>query len=305
MAKRVATAPGGPWSGLLHRLRNRLPERTGEAAAQTVLRVLLAVVLVVSGYLLAVQMKEYLMGLERFQVSPASINFLSLPSWVTPEIRAEIAQVPGLPERFSILEPGLAGRVARAYRLNPWVSEVTLVERRFPNRLKVGLVLRRPVAVVRYRGSYFLADAKGVRLPLRFRSWPQPGYRLLIVIGATEPPPPSGTAWQDEAVRAGCAVAELLRTRGLDRALQITAVDASNLEGRIRRDQPDIVLHTASRMRIFWGRSPLRWRPGDGSQTVKRKLYYLQQLARSRNLNLRRLDYVDLRFDKLVARERL
>lgn len=304
MARRAAPASRAQ-PGLLGRLRGRIPGRTGEVAAQVVLRLLLVVVLVVAGYLLVLEMEGYLAGLERFQVSPASINFLAVPSWVTPGIREQIGRAPGLPERFSILEPGLAGRVAQAYRRNPWVAEVTLVERRFPNRLKVGLVLRRPVVAVRYRGSYYLVDAQAVRLPLRFRSWPQPGYRLPIVTGVTEQPPRSGAAWQDGAVRAGGAVAELLRTQGLDRALEITAVDVSNLGGRIRRDRPGIVLHTASRMRIFWGRSPLRWGPGDGSQTVSRKLLYLSKLARNKNLNFRRLDYVDLRFDNLVARERL
>jgi len=287
---------------LWERLRARLPERTEEVMGQTVLRVLLAAFILVAGYLLIREMKGYVLGLERFQVSPATLTFTAVPSWVTPEIQQQIAHIPDLPERFSILERGLAIRVAEAYQRNPWVAEVERVERRFPNRLKVRLLLRRPTGAVRYRGSYYLVDSQAVRLPLRFRSWPQPGYRLPIVAGAHTEPPPSGAVWEDEAVRAGCAVAQLLERHGFDRRLAVTAVDAGNVGGRLRRGEPDIVLHTASRTRIFWGRSPLEWQPGDGSQTVGRKLLYLARLAKTQNLG--RLEYADIRYDRLLVKDR-
>jgi len=301
MAKRT-TAATRRKSSLLERLRARVPKGAEELAAQTALRALLVAFILVGGYLLVKEMKTFVCQLERFQVSPATLTFTALPSRVTPKVQQQLAYIPDLPERFSILEPNLATRVAQAYERNPWVAEVRAVERHFPNRLTLALSLRRPVAAVRYRGSYYLADGEANRLPLRFRSWPQPEYRLPIVTGALTEPPRSGAQWQDEAVRAGCAVAQLLKTHGFVRRLGVTVVDASNLGGRRRRGDPDIVLQTASRMRIFWGRSPLEWQPGDGSQTVTRKLLYLKRLAETQDP--RRLDYADIRYDRLLVKDR-
>jgi len=238
MAKRT-TAATRRKSSLLERLRARVPKGAEELAAQTALRALLVAFILVGGYLLVKEMKTFVCQLERFQVSPATLTFTALPSWVTPKVQQQLAYIPDLPERFSILEPNLATRVAQAYERNPWVAEVRAVERHFPNRLTLALSLRRPVAAVRYRGSYYLADGEANRLPLRFRSWPQPEYRLPIVTGALTEPPRSGAQWQDEAVRAGCAVAQLLKTHGFVRRLGVTVVDASNLGGRRRRGDPD------------------------------------------------------------------
>jgi len=291
-------------SGFWERLRAQIPEGSEEVVAQTVLRLLLIAFILVAGYLLIQEMKGYVTGLERFQVSPATLTFTATPSWVTPEIGQQLTRLPDLPERFSILEPGLAKRVADAYERNAWVAEVKLVERHFPNRLQVALVLRRPVAAVRYRGAYYLVDGEAVRLPLRFGSWPQPDFQLPIVTGARTQPPRSGAVWQDEAVRAGCGVAKLLQTYGYGCQLGVTAVDAGNLGGRLRRGDPDIVLHTASRMRILWGRSPLAWQPGGGSQTVTRKLLYLKRLLDDHEIDPNRLEYADIRFDRLLVKPR-
>lgn len=290
--------------------RRRLGERLqaalrrgGELLVTQVLpRVLLTAFILGAGYLLLREMREYVTGLERFQVSPATLRFTQTPSWVTPQVQAQLSHLPDLPERFSLLEPGLPKRVAEAYARNPWVADVPGVERRFPNCLKVHLLLRQPVAAVRYRGMYHLVDGEGVRLPLVFRSWPHPDYQLPVIIGATAEPPKSGCPWPDESVRAACAVACLLATQSFDHPVAVSTIDASNLGGRASRADSDIILHTTSGTRILWGRSPLAWRPGDGSQTVGRKLAYLKRLAEHEDLG--RLEYADIRYDRLLVKDR-
>ncbi len=297
MAKQVARARR---PGFWGRLRTHVPEGVEEKLAQVLLRALLVVFIVVAGYLLVLEMKSYLMGLERFQVSPATLTFPQLPDWVTPEIRQQLSVIPGIPDddHFSIMEPGLTDRLAQAYAANPWVKKVHLVERHFPNRLKLELTLRRPAAVVHHGGSYYLTDEEGVRLPVRLRSWPSRDFQLPLVTGAAVAPPRSGKPWDEEAVEAGCAVAQLLKVQGLDRRLSVTAVDVSNFSGRRRPGEPDIVLRTAFGLSISWGRSPLQWYPGDGSQTVRRKLLYLDELVKREDL--RRLERADVRFDRLM-----
>jgi len=277
--------------------------RSGRAFASQVLpRMLLAAFIVVAGYFLLREVRRYVMGLERFQVSPVTLKFTRTPSWVTPKVAEQLSWVPDLPERFSLLEPGLAKRVAEAYARNPWVAAVPVVERRFPNCLRVHLVLRRPMAVVRYRGIYHLVDGEGVRLPVQFRSWPHPDFQLPVIVGASVEPPQSGSPWLDQSVRAGCAVARLLAAQNFNRPLTVAIIDASNVGGRASRADPEIVLHTTSGTSIFWGRSPLEWQPGDGSQTVGRKLAYLKHLAESDDLD--RLEYADIRYDRLLVKDR-
>jgi hypothetical protein len=263
---------------------------------------LLAGFILVAGYFLLREVRGYVMGLERFQVSPATLKFTRMPSWVTPKVAEQLSRVPDLPERFSLLEPGLAKRVAEAYAQNPWVADVPVVERRFPNCLRVHLVLRQPTAVVRYRGLYHVVDGEGVRLPMQFRSWPAPDCQLPVIIGATAEPPESGSLWSDESVRAGCAVARLLAAQNFNRPLAVVTIDASNVGGRVSRADPEIVLHTTAGTSILWGRSPLEWRPGDGSQTVGRKLAYLKRLAEHEDLD--RLEYADIRYDRLLVKDR-
>jgi hypothetical protein len=277
--------------------------RTGQAFASQVLpRMLLAAFIVVAGYFLLREVRGYVMGLERFQVSPATLKFTKTPTWVTPKVEEQLSRVPDLPESFSLLEPGLAKRVAEAYARNPWVADVSGVERRFPSCLKVHLTLRQPMAVVRYRGFYHLVDGEGVRLPLQFRSWPHPDFQLPVIVGASVEPPPSGSLWPDRSVRAGCAVARLLAAQNFNRPLTVTTIDASNVGGRVSRGDPDIVLLTTSGASIFWGRSPLEWQPGDGSQTVSRKIAYLRRLAEHENLD--RMEYADIRYDRLLVKDR-
>jgi hypothetical protein len=284
------------------RLRAALRRSGRVLATQVFPRVLLAAFIVVAGYFLLREVRKYVMGLERFQVSPATLRFTKTPSWVTPKVEEQLSRLPDLPERFSLLEPGLAQRVADAYRQNPWVADVPVVERRFPNCLRIHLTLRQPIAVVRYRGTYHLVDGEGVRLPLQFRSWPHPDFPLPVIIGATTEPPDSGCPWPDESVRAACAVARLLAAQSFDHPLTVTTIDASNLGGRASRADPDIILHTTSGTRILWGRSPLAWQPGDGSQTVGRKLAYLKRLAEHEDLG--RLEYADIRYDRLLVKDR-
>jgi hypothetical protein len=288
--------------GLKGRLRAGLAKGGQVLAAQVLPRLLLGAFILVAGYFLLREMREYVMGLERFQVSPVTLRFAKTPSWVTPKVAEQLSRVPDLPERFSLLEPGLAKRVAEAYRRNPWVADVPLVERRFPNCLKVHLTLRQPMAVVRYRGIYHLVDGEGVRLPLQFRSWPHPDFQLPLIIGASVEPPASGSTWPDQSVRAGCAVARLLAAQNFSGPLSVTTIDASNVGGRVSRGDPDIILHTTSGASILWGKSPLEWQPGDGSQTVGRKLTYLKRLAEHEDLG--RLEYADVRYDRLLVKDR-
>lgn len=261
------------------------------------IRMLLAGIIVGGLYLALHRMHSDLRELSRYQVQVSNLR-LHVPSWVTPTILSQLKEIPDFPRTFSILEPDVARKLAQAYANNPWVKRVLAVEKKYPQAIRISLEVRRPVAAVRFKGSYYLADAEAVRLPLSFSSWPQEKLKLPFVADAFSPPPAPGGVWQDAAAKAGLAVASILFEANQQVRRSITTIDVSNLDGRRSARESEIVLLTENRVPIYWGRSPL------GSYTkelpVAQKLSNLNVAYRQTNgLRAASIHYVDIRFPNI------
>lgn len=197
------------------------------------------------------------------------IRAVSLPSWVTPEIRSEIEGVRlAGEERLSLFEAGVLSKIRERLEACPWIAEVSEVRiepappgsRRAAGTVELALRLRAPVALVEHGGLYYLADAGGVRMGAPYRSAPVAWFRVpaIVSVPAPGPVPDEGERWSSRDVLQGIAVAKALAEGGVSRdfAGAVERIDLDNLHGRRDPRRPEIVLWAGGR-RYGWGRSPI------------------------------------------------
>src|SRR5262245_23244707 len=153
------------------------------------------------------------------------------PMWAGGESSVEV------PADLSLFDESMVARVARQFEENPWVKRVTLVERVFPDRVRVRFETRRPHVAVRRAEGLVLMDADGVRLPGVYATAPACA-RSIEIVGTAGAPPPPGKAWTDADVRAGVELVEFAAATPSLRALGVRAVDVSNAGGRADRRKP-------------------------------------------------------------------
>ena len=161
-------------------------------------------------------------------------------------------------EPVSILEDGLAERLAKAFRKHPWVRRVTGVRLSHPARVDVELIYRAPAAAVAVRDGLYPIDAAGVVLPpadfTRAAADALPRIQRPTA-GPFAPPGPAGTAWPDDAVLGAAKVCEELAAVWAD--CDLAAVRPLSDDGT--GDAGDDVryeLATRGGSRIVWGRAP-------------------------------------------------
>jgi len=252
---------------LARRKKIKVPQISGgTGVARRFLRGALAVTLpLIVGVLVALafgRLGEGLAGAPAYQMSRDCLRLVEGPDWMTPAILAEIDVRQELPERFSLLDPTLCERIARAYEKTVWVERVDRVVKRDPRvtsgrpPLEVSLKFRRPIAFVQMAGrdGFYLVDAQGVRLPGVYRE-PRLGQtRLLVITGCREPTPQPGRVWQGASLQAGVRVAEAVTPRR--ERFRLTTVDVSNFGGRRDPRDTEIALYTTGRTQIKWGKAP-------------------------------------------------
>lgn len=191
----------------------------------------------------------------RYRVELTSLRLEQVPEWIPRGQGVTIR----LPARYrhgiSIFDPALVDVVARAYERSAWVARVRHVQKVYPNRLKIAVDLRKPVALVAVRPSGFvLVDAASVRLPGHYPEPPDLGLRLPVIDGAMSTPPPPGQIWRDLGVADGARLATLWADKGLLSAVGLQRIDVRNVGGRVDRRRSEVVMYLASETPLRWGR---------------------------------------------------
>jgi cell division protein FtsQ len=121
---------------------------------------------------------------ERFVIpSSSSIEFQG-NAHVT---RAQLLSIFGEDVERNIFNVSLAERRAELERL-PWVAHATVM-RLLPNRMRVSIVERTPVAFVRQGSHIGLVDANGVLLDMPLEAKPDARYSFPVVTGITAEEP--------------------------------------------------------------------------------------------------------------------
>jgi len=288
--------------------KNEAPEAKGfflfrgNFWSHTLLRLLIGALVAAGGWLALAMARDKAVDLRDFQVSPASLEFISKPDWLKGPLERQLKNFGWSGEKISLLDTQAARKVAAALKANPMVKEVKSVERDFPDRVRAEVELREPVALVMRNNRYYIVDAEGTRLPGEFAVRTAVGMDLLLIPYVYTTPPPAGKIWDDPAVVEAARLADFLKNHleTVKRA-RITAIDSSNIGGRRSERESEIVLLTADHTKILWGRSVHTHNVTE--LPAEDKIANLKEVL-DRTGGLADKEYVDLRFADPVYRSR-
>jgi cell division protein FtsQ len=133
--------------------------------------------------------KSFLLHDERFVIPSSSSIELQGNTHVT---RAQMLSIFGEDVERNIFTVSLAQRRAELERV-PWVAHATVM-RLLPNRIRVSIVERTPVAFVRQGNHIGLVDANGVLLDMPVDAKPDGHYSFPVVTGISADEPLSTRA---------------------------------------------------------------------------------------------------------------
>lgn len=204
---------------------------------------------------------------------------------------------------ISIFDDTVVPRVHDAFAASPWIREVDLVTRRYPNTLVVRYSITQPALAPVHNGRSYLVDDRGLVLPLVFPAGEFEAFnhecapRLMQVTGLPAPPRPGEQAgdatgpatatWTGEGMRAALAMWNLLHDHVIREHVDIEAIDVGNVGGAVDTRDSEVTLTVRAHLpsggvgrvvTVLWGRDP--GRAGYGENTADTKLAMLKsQLA--------------------------
>jgi hypothetical protein len=221
---------------------------------------LLALLLLAGLLLLGRAAREDLRPQQRYTTAFAEIECDPPPGMERAEFLGEVQYLASLPDRLSLLDEGLAARLAEAFAGHAWVERVERVEMTAPRQVSVRLAYRLPVLSVqswpRQPGDpeQTAVDGQGIYLPPLPRAQVLPRLRTTV----SRPGGPSGTPWGDPGVIGAARTAALLLPYQ-DR-LQVSEYDVR--DGVVR-------LETQDGGRVIWGSAPGEEASGEASAAEK------------------------------------
>lgn len=241
-----------------------------------------------------------LTDLNIFKVSPSTFSFHA-PSWMNEHFSDDIKQIAALNEHYGMYENNLTQKIADVYEKVALVKKVDSIKRVFPNKLAIKLVLRRPEAIVKSGSSTYLVDEESVLLPKEYYTLQNAEYDSPCIQSKKLTKFPFyGSTWNDKGIKAGVALVKFLRANNIHNLFKVVAVDVSNVCKRRFTGKSDIILWTENNTQIRWGCSPLCNEPNELSD--EEKLQNLLSIAKTEGTNLKKMEYVDVRWDKPLGK---
>jgi hypothetical protein len=151
-----------------------------------------------------------------------------------------------------MMEEGTTEWIGLAFQANPWVKEVSSVERVFPDQIRVRFEYRDPVAAVKTSEGWIVVDEDRVRLPGIWKERP-PCALQADIVGLHRAPLP-GEVWNDPALAAGIDLARYVLEDSVLSSVDVAAIDVSNFDGRIDSLRSEMAFSTNTGCVIYWGR---------------------------------------------------
>ncbi|MAG58389.1 MAG: hypothetical protein CMJ83_19040 [Planctomycetes bacterium] len=272
----------------------RESERGGSLTA-----VLLAAIIVWLLFLCVDFVKDRVVRSGRFRVSASRITLDASPGRLSPPLASILRSGPApLDHERSILDPQVPDMVRERLEKRPWIRRVRSVRREFPDRLRVRVELRTPLAVVCAGRERLLIDDEAVVIASDTRLKPPrlpyvrtPGAPLRLV------PRDGRTFPATSAVREALSVLRAIRDLGAHAALDTLRIDEVIVgwpDRRRRSGASDVRLVCDTGLEILWGRAPDS-QLGLVEHPPATKLDLLQRVQR-KHPGLVGIKLVDLRF---------
>jgi len=149
-----------------------------------------------------------------YQVAWTSVTVTTQPRGVPARIVEEVRSHAQLPEELSLLEPGLAKQLAKAFAAHPWVERVNRVEVKRQRQIEIDVTYRRAALVVETSRGFYPVDAHGVLLPPTDFA-PEDVNKLPVCRNVkTLPQGNAGEQWGDTVVDCAARIAESIAPGG-------------------------------------------------------------------------------------------
>jgi hypothetical protein len=192
---------------------------------------------------------DYYLRAEQMDVTPP-------PPWIHSDVKAEVLRAASLNRPLSLLEDDLARRLYEAFPLHPWIARVERVIKRYPPRVIVEVVYRRPTCMVEVPGGVYPVDVESVVLPCGDFS-PADAVRFPLLRGIDTQPSQAGSAWGDQRVLEGSRLAAALTDVWIELHLASLAPLPRPADEYHSLDEPHrYELLTRAGIRILWGLPP-------------------------------------------------
>jgi hypothetical protein len=258
---------------------------------------------------------------------PYHVELCDAPDWLPSQLHRDIVSRMTPADR-SYGDPDICRHIAELAAENPWIARVREVRRHRREDGTYGVIsvsaeIRRPAAMVRYRGKHCFVDRAGVLLPTgevpRWRlaeggryvyyvdrdampvDAPAEALHYILIDGVEAKPGRPGQVWPGEDLQAGLRLIDLVGRRPYVR--EITVVDVRNHDKRISDVEPELRMYAqvgqGMPTDIRFGRFP---RPNGGDYVVspQRKLMHLDQYVADHGGRLAGMNsYIDVRYDEL------
>ncbi len=222
----------------------------------------------------------------RFVVDPATTVAVAAPSWLPPPVADLIRADLGESDEVSIFDQDFASRLANALGCaSPWIAAVSGVERLFPNRAQVDLVLRKPLVAIENGARRYLVDEAGVIVHAEPRDADSLfDYPILPVNGLVlaRAPLVGCRAEDPEVISAAQVAAEILALREpAARLIRQTAPVAFEVRRSVQGAivaRGEVHLVTASGALVEWGRARSSKDFGLNDIPVETKIEHLRRI---------------------------
>lgn len=254
-----------------------------------------------SAYEAAATGKNYVFAFREIQLEPEPPAWIKLgASGLLEAIRTSAHR----PETESIATLDLE-RLSQDIAANPWVAKVNHADKRFPNRVRVKVEYREPVAVAKTPQGPVYLDAIGVVLPAAELAPKRSGPLFLLQVGEAIPPLRAGVRWgmapmpdgetaPDSRITSACELAKALKSLGANRPerdsrLQVVALHPHHPSG--------LFVELGGEIMVLWGKT------AGAPEAIKQKWEILEDWVDHggpATLVRRRKEYLEFRGKALV-----